>query len=105
MRNRGAALMTLALLLVCLPGRTEQVFLADAAGTEYAIGSIDFHEDGSYDLDIDHGVFKDFFLSMKEMKCLEGKEIWCHIPYPYAMPREVRSGDYRWLSVAKHFIT
>ena len=76
----------------------EQVFLADAAGAEHAIGSIEFKDDGSYALDIDHSVFKDFFLSMKEMKCLEGREIWCHIPYPYAMPREVRDGDYRWLS-------
>ena len=33
-----------------------------------------------------------------QMKCLEGPELWCHIPYPYAQPRVVTADDFRWLS-------
>lgn len=77
----------------------DQVILIDMAGNEQLIGRLEWGKNGEYRLDIDHGSFKDFFLSMKEMKCLEGpKELWCHIPYPYDMPREWTSDDYRWLS-------
>ncbi len=83
--------------LVC--GAADQVILKDIAGKEHVIGHLAWGTDGSYSLDIDHSRFKDFFLSMKEMKCLEGpKELWCHIPYPYDMPRQWSNNDYRWLS-------
>ncbi|MDX1634009.1 MAG: hypothetical protein R3280_05205 [Marinobacter sp.] len=77
------------------------VILVDAAGAEFPIGTITFSpaSDGltAYQLDVDYRRFKDFFLSMKEMKCLEGREIWCHIPYPYQNPRTVSATDLRWL--------
>ena len=34
---------------------------------------------------------------MKELKCLEGKELWCRIPYPYANPQTISASDLRWL--------
>ena len=38
--------------------------------------------------------FKDFFLSMKEFKCVEGSgEILCHVPYPYPQPGTVTASS------------
>jgi hypothetical protein len=34
---------------------------------------------------------------MKEMKCLEGPELWCHLAYPYRQPHTVSPTDLRWL--------
>ena len=79
----------------------KSVYLKDNGSTDYLIGHIEFSRvaDGTiaYNLNIDTERFTDFFLSMKEMKCLEGKEIWCFIPYPYAHPRSVSATDLRWL--------
>ena len=84
-----------------LPTGQREVILLDAAGAEYPVGTITFAPAGgdqvSYQLAVDYRRFKDFFLSMKEMKCLEGKEVWCHIPYPYDNPRTVSATDLRWL--------
>ena len=42
--------------------------------------------------------FEDFFLSMREFKCLNGgDEISCQVPYPYAHPGTVSANDWRWL--------
>lgn len=35
--------------------------------------------------------------ALKEMKCLEGKEVWCFIPYPYEHPKTVSASNLRWL--------
>ncbi len=51
----------------------------------------------SYRLILDHHRFRDHFLSMKELKCLEGPELWCYIPYPYDNPRTLSPTDLRWL--------
>lgn len=49
--------------------------------------------------------FKDFFLSMKEFKCLEGMgEIFCHVPYPYAQPSTIDATDYAWLEHSLMFM-
>ena len=69
-------------------------------GQRIAIGTIEFSpsaEKIKYQLHMDHTRFKDYFLSMKEMKCLEGPELWCHIRYPYPQPRTITSDDLRWL--------
>ncbi|MGB1092733.1 MAG: hypothetical protein ACPGYX_11455, partial [Oceanobacter sp.] len=47
---------------------------------------------------MNHDGFKDFFLSMKEMKCLEGPELMCHLAYPYDQPRTVSADDMSWLA-------
>ena len=65
------------------------------------IGDVRFSTAGDkthYDIHLNHSLFKDFFLSMKEMKCLEGPELWCHLPYPYMTPREVSQKDLSWLA-------
>lgn len=49
--------------------------------------------------------FKDFFLSMKEFKCLEGSgEILCHVPYPHRQPGTVSATDLAWLEHALMFM-
>ncbi len=49
--------------------------------------------------------FKDFFLSMKEFKCLEGAgEIFCHVPYPHKQPGTVSATDLAWLEHALMFM-
>ncbi|WP_461482436.1 hypothetical protein [Porticoccus sp.] len=79
----------------------KSIYLKDNNNVDHPIGNVKFSSgtDGAiaYSLNIDTERFKDFFLSMKEMKCLEGKEIWCFIPYPYQHPRSVSADDLRWL--------
>lgn len=49
--------------------------------------------------------FKDFFLSMKEFKCVESAdEIFCHVPYPYAQPGSVTPTDLAWLEHSLLFL-
>ncbi|WP_028294453.1 hypothetical protein [Oceanobacter kriegii] len=79
----------------------KHVYLLDKQGNEYPIGSVHFTaaDAGSkYSLHMEHERFKDFFLSMKEMKCLEGPELMCHLAYPYDQPRTVTEQELGWLS-------
>lgn len=79
---------------------TKTINLIAKDGQRIAIDNIEFLpslDKIKYQLHIDHTRFKDYFLSMKEMKCLEGPELWCHIRYPYPQPRTVTLGDLRWL--------
>lgn len=79
----------------------KNIYLVDAKGNEMVIGNITFSalaDKTYYQIHIDHSVFKDYFLSMKEMKCLEGPELWCHLPYPYPNPREISQTDQVWLA-------
>jgi hypothetical protein len=84
-----------------IPLGDKEIYLKDNDGAERLIGTISFsdggHDTAQYDLHMETERFKDFFLSMKEMKCLEGKEIWCFIPYPYEHPDTVSADDLRWL--------
>lgn len=70
-------------------------------GSPIRLGSIIFKPEGEltrFEVKLDHHVFTDYFLSMKEFKCLDGPtEIQCHVPYPYAHPRTVSANDLRWL--------
>lgn len=79
---------------------TKYIYLYDKHQQSHQIGKIDFtHQAGkiNYQLDIDTHSFKDYFLSMKEMKCLEGPELWCYIPYPYHNPHFITETDLAWL--------
>ncbi|MEH6650569.1 MAG: hypothetical protein V7707_11140 [Motiliproteus sp.] len=74
--------------------------LVDKQGNRFVIGRVVFSPEGNgygYQLTLDHHQFTDHFLSMKEMKCLEGAELWCHIPFPYPNPHTVSRDDLRWL--------
>jgi hypothetical protein len=51
------------------------------------------------------GRMKDYFLSMREFKCLDGKvEVLCHVPYPYQSPATVSATDLAWLEHALLFM-
>ena len=86
---------------------TKVVTLHTRDGQAIPIGTIAFEPRDDrigFSLHLDHRPFKDFFLSMKEFKCLEGQEIQCHVPYPYANPATVTAGDLAWLEHALLFL-
>lgn len=70
-------------------------------GGTVALGTVEFKPQGertAFVLKIDHDKMKDFFLSMREFKCLEGgSEVQCHVPYPYKQPGTVSKTDMAWL--------
>jgi hypothetical protein len=66
------------------------------------IGAVRFTPagDGSigFQLSINHDKFTDYFLSMKEFKCLgNAVEVTCHVPYPYRHPAKITPDNYAWL--------
>ena len=76
-----------------------RVHLADIAFTPQADGRSGFV------LTMRHEPFKDFFLSMKEFKCVESaSEIFCHVPYPYPQPATISATDLAWLEHALLFM-
>lgn len=97
----GLAISLLAAAADDFPLGDKSIYLKDNNGKEVPIGQVSFTSGGNgliaYEMNMDTARFKDFFLSMKEMKCLEGKEIWCFIPYPYKHSRTVSASDLRWL--------
>ncbi len=81
---------------------TRAVRLHSRDGAVLQLGSMAFspQPDGRsvFTLALQHGVFKDFFLSMKEFKCLEAAtEVFCHLPYPHPQPGTVSATDLAWL--------
>lgn len=87
---------------------TRTVYLHPREGEAIPIGQVSFSPEGDrqrFTLKMDHGRFGDFFLSMREFKCIEGGgETTCHVPYPYPMPATVTPGDLRWLEHALLFL-
>jgi hypothetical protein len=80
-----------------------------ADGTKATIGAIQFTpaEGGgaTFKITLKTEVFTDFFLSMREFKCLPAaKEISCHVPYPYANPATVGPGNLAWLEHSLLFL-
>ena len=66
------------------------------------IGTVRFtpQGDGStgFELTMNQDKFTDYFLSMKEFKCLGSPvEVACHVPYPYQHPGIVSLQDLTWL--------
>ena len=50
-------------------------------------------------------LFGDYFLSMRPFKCLEGPDqLWCRVPYPYAIARRIGPGDLTDLEYATLFV-
>lgn len=95
-------MLSLPVLAAELPDGQRTLALLDASANEIIIGTVLFSPTAvagqrHYQLKIHHQGFTDHFLSMKEMKCLEGKELWCRIPYPYANPHTISPNDLRWL--------
>jgi hypothetical protein len=80
-----------------LHAKNYDVVISDKQGNAINIGHAALSTQ-SVAFEKDESVFKDFFLSMKEMKCLEGPEIWCHIPYPYEKQGITEENKAQWLS-------
>ena len=81
----------------------KQVLAVTQGGERVPIGQIQFTpaagDQVDFALKLDTSRFQDHFLSMREFKCLTGgPEISCHVPYPYAHPRQVTAQQFDWLS-------
>jgi hypothetical protein len=88
---------------------TRTVYLHARDGQRKAIGSVEFTPLGDgrfgYKLVMDPAPFKDYFLSMKEFKCLEGQdEVFCHVAYPYPHPATITTTDFAWLEHSLLFL-
>ena len=54
---------------------------------------------------MDHAVLRDYFLSMREFKCLPAEaEVTCYVPYPYAQPGTIAPDDLGWLEHSLLFL-
>lgn len=77
-------------------------------GAPVEIGKIEFRSTGdriAFAIKFEHVPFRDYFLSMREFKCLEGEgEILCHVPYPYPNPGTVTVADLAWLEHSLMFL-
>lgn len=72
-------------------------------GQRIRIGSVNFTpaEAGQsrVRVQMDHHVMRDYFLSMREFKCLPAAaEVSCYVPYPYANSALVSAQDLQWLN-------
>lgn len=83
---------------------TKKLFAQMADQTEIQIGEVSFKnvegdaESATFTLHLDHAKFTDYFLSMREFKCLPSeKEVSCHVPYPYEAANVVSDNNYAWL--------
>jgi hypothetical protein len=91
---------------------THRITMHSRDGQSVPIGAVSFRPAGSdpgerfaVTVQMDYSRFKDYFLSMKEFKCLEGPdEIFCHVPYPYPNPGTVTATDLAWLEHALMFM-
>ena len=72
-------------------------------GTSQSIGVVSFAPEPSaaevaFKVKLDVAALQDFFLSMREFKCLPAAaEVTCVVPYPYAQPGKVTPADLSWL--------
>lgn len=107
-------LFLLALALLPAGARAETtlsgektVTLHSRDGQATVIGRLKFQPGpaGSrFELVLDERRLQDFFLSMREFKCLDGGvEVLCHVPYPYPNPQTVSAGKLAWLEHALLF--
>ena len=46
-----------------------------------------------------------YFLSMRNFRCVEGDEVFCHVPYPYPPGETVAPGQLDWLEHALLFLS
>lgn len=79
------------------PRGTKAIVATMADNTRIQLGTVHFNAEGdgpiSFKIDWHSqpgGPFQDYFLSMREFKCIEGAtELSCQVPYPHATPRTV----------------
>jgi hypothetical protein len=84
--------------------------LIDEAGGALQVAELRLSPPGadgaqSFEIDWDDTKFGDYFLSMRPFKCIEGpKQLWCRVPYPYAIARQIRPDDLTDLEYATLFV-
>ena len=117
----GLTAASLATLLALAPLRAQAwelagphaVSLHARDGSRLQLGTVTFapadQGRSAFTLVMEPARFKDFFLSMKEFKCVEGgAEVFCHVPYPYPQPGTVSvqpgAADFAWLEHALLFM-
>ena len=88
---------------------TKTITLHARDGSTLPIGSVRFtpapNGQVAFVVERDARAFSDYFLSMREFKCVEGRgEILCHVPYPYAQPGTMSGTDMAWLEHALLFM-
>ena len=108
----GAAARRCAVVsLVCLPvaamafdfSGDKQLFAHTPDGAPTRIGTVRFSPGDAvpevrFVVKLDTSVLTDYFLSMREFKCLPGAaEVTCAVPYPYAHPGTITPGNLAWL--------
>lgn len=84
------------------PAGVHRIVAHTRDGQRIDLGQVEFtpREGGvfTFKLDWQREPFEDYFLSMREFKCLNGgNEVTCRVPYPYSQPGTVGEGDWRWL--------
>lgn len=113
LRQRASLFFAMLAIAFALPvhawelAGSKTITLHTRDGQNIVLGSVEFTpagEQSTFSLHIDPARMKDFFLSMKEFKCLEGEEIHCHVPYPYPNPGTVSRNDLRWLEHSLLFL-
>lgn len=98
-----AAILTAAAFPATAAGISgkREIVLHGRDGSAVVVGHVVFSPRGersAFAIEMDHARFQDFFLSMKEFKCIETtSEVFCHVPYPHAHPATVATDDYAWL--------
>jgi hypothetical protein len=88
---------------------TKSIVAVTADGGRTSIATVQFTpaEGGAstFKLALKTEIFTDYFLSMREFKCLAGAtEISCHVPYPYQNPARVSPGNLAWLEHSLLFL-
>lgn len=107
----------LALVCVAVPGvavaaelsGVKTVTVVTRDHQKLVIGTAEFVPSANgavaFKLKMNHALFSDHFLSMKEFKCLtSASELSCHVPYPYANPATVSGNDFAWLEHSLLFL-
>lgn len=80
---------------------TKTIALHTRDGATIPIGTIDFQPKGDatgFKIDLDSKKFTVFFLSMRNFDCIEGADVECVVPYPYANPMKASPKDLDWLA-------
>lgn len=88
---------------------TRSLIAVTADGTKTTIGGVQFTPvdagGATFRITLKTEAFTDFFLSMREFKCLPAaREVSCHVPYPYPNPATVGPGNLAWLEHSLLFL-
>ncbi len=104
--QKHSLLSLLSLIMITLPlsisgvkaaEMTEKtIYLIAKDGSRFPAGTISFQpKDGgeTYKINWNDQKFGDFFLAMRPFKCIEGKIMYCQLPYPFKTRKLITSTD------------